>query len=147
MNEQNLDSLSSTESDVLLDFVARLSPQWLAGFFDGEGCVGVYTNGNSTKLDVSVAQKDPGILAIISLKFPSKVTYAKKDGTHHIAWCGRNALPFLEFIKDHTIVKKRQVDLAIEFASLIVIKGTDVPNEWVVRRLQIAEELKRLKIR
>jgi len=143
--QEELTSLNQQESDVLLDFVARLSPQWLAGFFDGEGCVGVYANTSYTKLDVNISQKNPGILAIISLKFPAKVSYSKKDDTYHIAWSGRNAIPVLEFIKDYVIVKKRQVELALEFTSLIIGKGYCPSNEQLERREEIGIELKRLK--
>lgn len=142
--EEQLASLSSVESDVLLDFVARLSPQWLAGFFDGEGCVCGTIQGGSPNLQITLTQKDPAILAIISLKFPAKIQSNGGDG-FRLAWGGKSALPFLEFIKDYVIIKKRQVELAFEFIPLIADPGQKVSPEAKARRFTLVSLLKDLK--
>lgn len=144
-----LSSLSVAESDVLLDFVARLTPQWLAGFFDGEGCVcGLYSNGYPY-LTVTIPQKEPGILAIIALKFPTKVRYVSQNKNHVLHYAGRKALPLLEFIKDYSIVKRKEIELGIELASLLVDSRSNDnilrSEESLERRTAIVEELRSLK--
>lgn len=142
----NLHALNVEDSSTLLEYVSRLSLQWLAGFFDGEGCVSVSiesSNGN-THLVVVLPQKNPAPLVVISLKFPAKLKCHSKDKTHFIRWFGKDALPILEFIKDYVFVKKREVELGIEFISLIGQKKVMVSDENHKRRCEIMAELKKL---
>lgn len=151
MKNVELQGFTSSEEGWLLDFVARLSPAWLAGFFDGDGMVGAYiTRGESTNLLVNITQKDPGILAVIAIRFPTRVVTRQRQGeakqVHFcIEWSGKGAKEVLEFMKDHSICKKRQIELGLEFISLMGEKGIEIPRNDVVRRLEIVEELKRLK--
>jgi len=164
--EQELEGLTAGESAQLLDFVARLSPQWLAGFFDGEGCVTfidrVLPDGRKNILvRVSISQKEVGILAIISLKFPAcKIDSFKqpykgdKPGghtAHQLYWNGSKVIPFLEYIKDHVIVKKRQVELGLELAyTMLPTRGggnNRLEEEVWEKRKKIVEELRVLNKR
>jgi hypothetical protein len=102
---------------------------WMAGFFDGEGYVGLQLcrdkgrNLHYVKLKVSVTNTDLHSLA------PFRATF---HGTTVRSWQGRatskvvyrwdlsgkRAYDFLMTIAPHLITKKEQVDLAIKFWEL-----------------------------
>jgi hypothetical protein len=109
----------------LLEIAPRLTPQWLAGFFDGEGCVSAYRNGAMYNIKVILAQSDPVFLSVIALKFPNGNFMQKQRDRlsprpcYRIQWGGRSGIPILEFIKDHVLIKKIQVEAALEMLYLI----------------------------
>ena len=123
--------LNDENYDEILEAAARLTPQWLAGFFDGEGCV--ITNKRKHNLPygviVQLTQKDAKLLALIALRFPGAVGPhvnnwgANRSNCYYIKWHGRFAIPFLEVIKDHVIVKRKQVGAGLELAKLTKPKG------------------------
>lgn len=48
----------------------RITPEWLAGFFDGEGSVSAELAYNKyATVTITLTQKDPKILALIMLKY------------------------------------------------------------------------------
>ena len=94
---------------------------WLAGFYEGEGSCGCYTNGrkgNKYRLMVSISQKDPRVLDYIkqSLERGSVTKNKTTYGVIH-AWrvCSANARWFLNQIRPHmrTPLKISQVDAAL----------------------------------
>lgn len=108
---------------------------WLAGFFDGEGCVGLYSSRHHRQVMLSVvlAQKDRTILDFIAACYPegkvvpyknrsySKTGAIRECGTAHTYRIyGRNAKRFLEDIQPFSKVKKAQIDMALEFISLLL---------------------------
>lgn len=117
-------TLAQSELDIALE---RLTPQWLAGFFDGEGCITCVRQRGMPSLTVQLSQADYNILMLVSMKFsgegeprkPHKkyARNAKKQG-----WClqfgGKSGLPFLEYIRPHVILKRRLVEWGIEMAKL-----------------------------
>jgi hypothetical protein len=116
-------------SDEGLEALARITPQWLAGFVDGEGCVSVCRNPKLHTVQLIVAQSEPKVLFAICVKFPSGIVKERVQKGHRgftIRWCGRNVIPVLEYIKDHVICKRRQVDYALEMAKLI--NSTSIPS-------------------
>jgi hypothetical protein len=151
MPEENLTGLSSAETDVLLEYVARLSPQWLAGFFDGEGCVYGGLIRGYPYITVTIPQKTAGILAIIALKFPTRLVYCQTNKNHVLQYSGRKAIPILEFMKDFAIIKKKEIELGLELANLLSHSRSNEErerlNETFARRLEIVEELRLLKDR
>jgi len=144
--------MTSEEMSTLLSFVANMTPQWFAGFFDGEGCISssYYEKTDQYAVHVSLSQKKPGILALISLKFPTKLTPCRNKKGHvwyELHWSGRAVVPILSYMKDCMIAKKKQAELALEFASLIGIDGTKscISASNYIRRKEIHGEMKRLK--
>jgi LAGLIDADG-like domain len=105
----------------LLEAAARLTPQWVAGFFDGEGCVTSSKDrqGHAT-LHVCVAQSEPKILVLLQglLGGSFSINTTRGSRGYKLYWNGRNSLSILEYIKDHVICKRRQVEAGIEFAKL-----------------------------
>lgn len=108
-----------------LNYVDRITPQWLAGFFDGEGSISSsFDNYGNVKLRVEVSQKNEYIIYLIMMKFPGTIvktlqnTKLGKNTHHRIHWDGKQSIPFMEYIKDYTIVKHNLVTTALELARL-----------------------------
>lgn len=114
----------------MVDIAPRITPQWLAGFFDGEGCVSASKRGPMYSVKVSIAQSDPIILSVIALKF-NNTTFScsesklSKRPSFAVIWTGRSVLEILEYIKDHVIVKRKQVEAAIELANILSKRTTN----------------------
>jgi hypothetical protein len=89
----------------------EITPQWLGGFFDGEGLVGLYTD---KELEVKLAQQDPTVLVLIAAKF-SDWSWGYSQNASELRFYNLNAKPFLEYIQKYVIVKKTQVDCALAF--------------------------------
>jgi hypothetical protein len=134
------------DENTLLEAVARLTPQWLAGFFDGEGCVyaALDINGRGhgrerTWVKVELHQKDPVILGLVGMKFEcswsrARTVSTKTGGTttgHSITWQGTQAIEFLKFIRPHVIVKRRLVELALSFCEMLEKVGGKLKNKSV----------------
>lgn len=95
--------------------------RWLAGFFDGEGSIGIYPrNANRTKtkkyyvLVVSLAQSgDDGkeILESVQHKFGGSV-YSQTKPNHKVMWkwnvSAIKAQKFLEILEPFLIIKRSQ---------------------------------------
>jgi LAGLIDADG endonuclease len=152
MEQTNQTELSVEEMSQLLDYSANLTPQWLAGFFDGEGCISSNFDKNSElhHIRVSIAQKNPIVLVLISLKFPTKIySFKHKKGNiwHELRWVGRTAKPILEYIKDSLTIKRQQAILALEFIETLSERDTfrnTVSLSDRERRKEIYEQLKKL---
>lgn len=99
-----------------------MTPEYAAGFFDGEGCVSIGANSEDSSMFVRV--KVVNTVESVILEFrqlfggtthsrgPSK----KGHKTQYI-WqaVGIDAQRFLETVQPFTIVKAEQVELALEF--------------------------------
>lgn len=117
-------------SEQMIEMVPRITAQWLAGFFDGEGCVSASKRGPMYSVKVSISQSDPLILSMIALKFnnttfSSYTSSLSKKPTYAVIWTGRSVLEILEFIKDHVIVKRKQVDAAIKLGYILSKRTTN----------------------
>ena len=109
----------------------EFNPNWVAGFFDGEGSIGIYPrNKDRTKqivyyvLVVSLAQSgDYGewILTNLQKKFGGSV-YKQEKENHKIMWkwnvAANKALTFLNFIEPFLIIKKNSAIYAQDFQKL-----------------------------
>jgi hypothetical protein len=107
------------EEKDLMGYVSKITSQWLAGFFDGEGCVCIRTSqsSGSFSLVVKLTQKDIKILSLVLLKFPDG-NFDFSD-TPTICWNGVFAKDILLYIKEDVIIKRKQVAIALEFISLL----------------------------
>lgn len=106
-----------------LEAMQRITPEYVAGFFDGEGCVSVVRHRGLPSLRVDLIQCDYNILHLIGLKFgrePNKKTV--RNAKHRQGWslsfCGKTALPFLEYLRPHVVLKRKLVEWGIEMAKL-----------------------------
>ncbi len=144
------------EKDELLEATARLTPQWLAGFFDGEGSVFICQSPGmkNPQLRVSITQAEPVLLVLIATKFDipcgphHRPDPRSRKPKYEIVYNGKNAVPLLEYVKNHVILKRKQVELALEFAALILGKGfwrgNETPVDVSSKRVRIAKEIQEL---
>lgn|SRR3990167_484751 len=95
---------------------------YLAGFFDGEGCVYIARKGNGYYLIVTIQQVDSTPLVLIKntyggslLKRQEKL---RKRPIHILRLQNKMAIRFLEDIYPFCIVKRIEVAIALEFSRL-----------------------------
>ena len=123
--------VASVEKEELVEF----SLPWLAGFFDGEGSVGVYArNTDRSKLFryyvlvVSLAQSGPRgqkVLQYCQEKYGGTVYQQKSAKTqtiNKIMWkwniSADKAVVFLDDILPYTFIKTQQIKLSLDFQKL-----------------------------
>lgn len=87
---------------------------YLAGFFDGEGCVYLLPRGRT--IQVSLTQKKPQVLYLVQQEFGGKVTLHSR-GCYRWRCNGRpESLKFLRAIRPYSIVKRYDVEVGIAYA-------------------------------
>jgi hypothetical protein len=122
---------------------------WAAGFIDGEGCIGVYSNGSksSTIVSLSVSQKyNRPLLKLISL-FGGRLK-SKSTPVGFMEWrlYGSKATNVLELIAPYLDTnKKEQAELAIKFQSTITERGFKVSTDVWEYRADLARQIKEWK--
>ena len=106
-----------------------LSPEYAAGFFDGEGCVNFgmsryYRNGElrgrSLNLRASIGSTDLLILQEHLAQFKGSISTKRLSlARYKPQWVwsvtASDAIAFLTYIRPHLRIKARQVDVAFEF--------------------------------
>lgn len=147
-------TLEKSELDIALE---RLTPQWLAGFFDGEGCVSASMSGvRNPRLIVHITQSDHNLLTIIGLKFSGngclynpirKRAQKEKRPCWILSFGGKSCLPLLEYIAPHVILKRKLVLWGIEMAKLTAERGkcgrgNSLPKNVMDRRQELMNLVK-----
>lgn len=99
-----------------------ISPEYAAGFFDGEGNVTIlpHSNNNSFLFCAQIANTNKNIIDLLQKQFGGSVGVRKR---RHKKWkdcyvlylAAKKAAIFLYTIRDFVIVKKPQVELALQF--------------------------------
>lgn len=125
--------------------------QWLAGFFDGEGCVHMRMDTRKRavySLQVMLTQNDESILREVQREFGG--TVYKHSGRRCWRWRITSApsLVFLEAIQPYVRIKKEQVDLAIQFIKTIRkdnLGSTPMDDDICEQRVHINNRLRDLK--
>jgi hypothetical protein len=136
----------------MLDYIDRITPQWIAGIFDGEGCVSSSLDSyGNVKLRVEIAQSNIHILQLICIKVSGTIMSAKqrnKSGTsttiHRIRWNDGDCKKILAFLKDNVVVKHALVENGLKLANLFQACGgnghyvtEDLKNEKATLRNNI----------
>lgn len=123
---------------------------YLAGFFDGEGYVGIHKTGGRYALRVSVTQLDPRPPILFQQRYGGNIHRApdKRGFRALIVWtlvAGR-AAAMLEEIRPLLVVKADQVDAALEFQRRMSSPVTDRASEIVERErlYQLVRDLKQV---
>lgn len=134
-----------------------MTDEWLAGFFDGEGCISGRTYFCPTKyvkhprvhIQISITQKDRTILEAIQKKYGGRI-YDKQRGCSHIRWLGKDEMKsFLQKISPYVLCKKEQVILALKFIETIREENLGckrLSEEIHAERQEIYDNLKLLKV-
>ena len=146
-------TLDKSELDIALE---RLTPQWLAGFFDGEGCITVTMSGvNNPRVMMSITQSDYNILHAIWITFVEpgtgclfKPVRKNPRGKENPCWLlhftGKSCLPILRVIRPHVILKRKLVEWGIEMAELTLTQGATGRGRLPEPILKRRHELMRL---
>lgn len=118
---------------------------WAAGFFDGEGSVGVYKTGKSWLTPCSVGNTDRASLEFLQERWGGTIyDNPVQKGCHLPCWkwvCTDTA--FLRAIRPYLLIKGDQVDLYLEFRA--TVSTARLTPEVRARREEIVAELKELK--
>lgn len=97
-----------------------LNLQWAAGFFDGEGSVGIYASKSSRRFSLrcSINQARSSVVddlfAELQLRYGGHLQYPKRYSEKHrqaVAWglYGDAAVRFLQDIAPYTVIKTPQI--------------------------------------
>lgn len=127
----------------------KLSNQYIAGFFDGEGCVDVF-HGHSQERRrrprIRISQRQSHVLKEIvrSLGF-GRVTKSRSTFQWGVK-SKRDIIKFVKSILPYSIVKKPQLEIALEFCKWIQSNPTGIPlpKESVNKREELYKKLKEL---
>lgn len=139
--------MSTNKQENLQDEI-ELSPQYIAGFFDADGSVGIYNRGNNS-YQVNVAIANSGwhgerICTLLKKKFNGCITYQSKkslkESHRKVFWFklnGRKVVSeFLLHILDYLVIKKDQAILCLEFIN----KLNTYPIQKSVEQIKEFEE-------
>lgn len=109
----------------------QYTDEWAAGFFDGEGCVGVYRRKRTagwteTFVTAQVAQKIKAPITILHERFGGCLSLARRatGAFWYLRWNGTAATRFLLAIQPHSLVKRHEIDLALELRAHIGKPGS-----------------------
>lgn len=96
--------------------------KYMAGFFDGEGCIGIYANGQGKghTLSVQIVQNKSNAVTEFLKKLQrfyggslSLSTSANGNEKYNLQMTGEFARAFLSSIREHLKFKKEQADFAV----------------------------------
>lgn len=128
-----------------------MTPEYLAGFFDGEGSVSTHRS-NQTGLPrcrISLYQKDPEVLHVIrDFLGMGKV---RRNGSHcHVLYLNRREeiRKFIRIVYPHAVVKRKQLKLAYAITGLVGVrqgKGSWSGTKYRDKRLDLYHQLKQVQ--
>lgn len=128
-----------------------ISLEYVAGYFDGEGCVDATSKDGNVYPRAHINSTDYFVLKEFKAKFGGTFFPLKgRDPKHKPAyrWVvqGRRALEFFEMIKPYSIAKLPQIDMALNFKGLIRNRGhVELDTSERELRLQIKKNLHLMK--
>jgi hypothetical protein len=146
-----------------MDFPKTMDYKWLAGFFDGEGCVGIYyrkpghhsPNGEYFLRCQITQNNEPSIRWIakctngnVRYQPRPKVPTASFGDAFVIYWTHRKAEIFLKTIAPYCILKSEEIKLAFKFLDMKVHKGNfgyNLPENYFANLKAIKDELHNIK--
>ena len=118
---------------------------YIAGFFDGEGSVGIYRNGRMFAVSVTFVQKNPAILLWIQEIFGGVLVATKPEHSLYSTEMGfqlrytskDHVTVILRTLRPYIRVKKEQVDAVFNFMQ--------TPDMSIEDKTNIVELVKTLK--
>lgn len=92
---------------------------YMAGFFDGEGYVGLLKRNRGTWIEyfiqLSIGQKDGAVMDWVKENFGGHLHLVKRDGSYYWIASNQNAYKVLKRITPFLKYKKPQAELALRF--------------------------------
>lgn len=106
---------------------------WAAGFFDGEGCIGIYriNQGQNFRLHISAGQKNNDLpLLRLQALFGGRISRASEQAHATAYWniTSKAAGEVLQKMLPYLTVKKEQAELGIAFQNRRLAPGKR--NRW-----------------
>lgn len=103
----------------------RVDIAYMAGFFDGEGCISICCSSGRWRelsLKCQVGQCNRWILELYKFRFSGSIRLQRsKNPQHHDYWMWHissgGAAEFLKVIKPYLYLKKAEAEIGIEFQS------------------------------
>lgn len=127
----------------------RISTQYAAGFFDGEGSVSIgyirrpAPHWGFWRVDVCVGQMNPAPLRALAARWGGSVSGPRKNGQFEWRLSTAAAERFLRDIEPHLIVKAEAVSIALEFRTGMRRYGCKgIPATEKARREHLRERLR-----
>lgn len=142
-----------------------ISPAYAAGLFDGEGCVHLrHQNLRPWKTDgtkhvsrfmlmITIANTNRDVLDVLQRCFGGYVTttaMSRRQWKTVFRWVLTGAgdqRRFLTAMSPHLIVKRRQVEIALQYLDTIGILGAHISEDVRHRRMAMIDELRFLNFR
>lgn len=125
---------------------------YMAGFFDGEGCMGVYwdkikNNKKRYYPMIKLTNNNKSILKEFEDRFEGGIY---KHHTSRQCWDwvikgGKKTTYFLEIMTPYLRQKKEQAETLMEFCNTITPGNTPITPELQIYREKLSNKLKRLK--
>jgi len=130
---------------------------YFAGLFDGEGCVYIYSTNKTLRsknkkhvLSVVINNTNPVIIQELLKNFGGYLQYQEAKGNRRALWywkmSAKKAENFLKIIFPYLIVKKAEVELALEFRKKYGIpRGKEFTKEELKEKEKYKNDLSALK--
>lgn len=98
-----------------------MNVSWLAGFFDGEGCVRLERSHDSNRFyaRLMITQKDLGVLRKIQAEYGGKIRPLSTNSCSNICWHGHEAVVLAQRLLPHSVCKHDQLLVLIESADVL----------------------------
>ena len=111
---------------------------YLAGFFDGEGCVSILYDRRhrSYTLTLAIAQHSRNISVLETLQSLWGGNLYVYETMAHLIWNGQQAKPIILAMLANSIVKRPQLEVALEFIALMPGAGKNHPSKNLMRYLR-----------
>lgn len=122
---------------------------YIAGFFDGEGCISRRMKGDNPRVVVTIAQKSPTVLQEIRRHLGygriNRVGYSEgRDYSYRLTIEGKeNVSQFLLGVYPHLIVKRPRADIALQLLAISPSLGEQSrrDRERTRKRVELADKL------
>ncbi len=127
-------------------------PRWVAGFFDGEGCVSIVRRQRGGFIEhmiaIQIGQKDRRPLDAIRDKYGGSICPTKTpSGCWRWRCHGKTAERFMRAIVLHCKLKRRELELALTLRQLIGRPGHRMSPDTFRRKDRVWHEFRRVKER
>lgn len=118
-----------------------MTDAYIAGFFDGEGCVAAKRQrGPKRRIYLRIGQKHPEVLHLIQTELGYGSVHQRRDGLHILNITGRkNTTDFIQRILPYAVVKRSQLHIALAMNGCIGVTDT------IENRDQLYEMLKKAR--
>ena len=122
-----------------------LNDCYVAGLFDGEGCIHIQKN---CQMKITITQKKVGILYLLKMKYGGNVYHQERASNWQLSK-KKDTKPFLEAIKPHSLIKREQIEIALQMFALYRKPGKAqceaIPENIWIKRTNLRDAIKELK--